>query len=96
MTLLGMLASAVIWAETRYAHAASVAEQFFEQTVKFEQLSNDNRLDRLVRELEAINRRRFNGQMYPGDPELMEELKEEIRFARQYRSDLRERAASAK
>jgi len=94
--LSGTLLGGAFFAEDRYANAqetkASIVEQSFRLLNSQEQLANNNRLERLQRELRSIRVRRINGAQYPGDGALIQDLTEEIRIAREYRSELRKQA----
>jgi hypothetical protein len=93
VTIVGAIAGSVIWQESRYANAAEMGAKHLAQAVNIEQRFNEDRLERLVRELDSIYRRRFAGYEFPGDAEWIADLNDEIRIAREYRTELREQAA---
>lgn len=100
LTVAGALAGGAIWAEDRYANASEtqnlISTSKLILTNKQESASNTNRLERYVRELAAVHRRRQNGQRYPGDQALIDDINEEIRIAREYRSELKLQATQIK
>jgi hypothetical protein len=100
VTLIGTLIVGVFLAEDRYANAGETATTMLQQKLLLrndqERLANDNRLERMERELLSIHARRQSGALYPGDGALIVNLQDEIRIARQYRNALREQAAEIK
>jgi len=96
VALSGTLLGGAFFAEDRFANAqetkAAIVEQSFRLLNSQEALANTNRLERLQRELRSIQLRRANGTQYPGDGALIQDLNEEIRNAREYRSELRQKA----
>jgi hypothetical protein len=100
VTLAAAILGGAFWAEDRYANAGETASAMFTQklVLRNEQQSqaNDNRLERMQRELNAIHSRRASGQLFTGDDALIRDLNEEIRIAREYRSALRQQAAQIK
>jgi LDH2 family malate/lactate/ureidoglycolate dehydrogenase len=99
-TLIGALIGGVFLAEDRYANAGETATTMLQQKLLLrndqERLANDNRLERMERELLSIHARRQSGALYPGDGALITNLQDEIRIAREYRSVLRTQAAQIK
>ncbi len=95
-----MLVGGVFFAEDRYANAQETTSARIVQKLTLQNQAqaraNDNRLERMVRELAAVHRRRTNGQQFPGDAALIQDLQEEIRIAREYRSELRLQATQIK
>jgi len=99
-TLSAMLIGGVFFAEDRYANAQQTTSSRITQGLTLqndaEARANENRLERLVRELAAVHARNQAGATYPGDADLIADLKEEIRISREYRIDLRKAAAAIK
>lgn len=100
VTLAGTLLVGAFWAEDRYANAGETASAMITQKLVLrneqESKANENRLERMQRELNAVHARRASGQLYQGDSALIQDLNEEIRIAREYRSALRTQAAQIK
>ena len=100
MTFAATILIGAFWAEDRYANAAGTSSAMLQQKLLLrndqERLANDNRLERMERELLAIHARRQSGGIYPGDEALIANLQEEIRIAREYRNVLRQQAAQIK
>ena len=100
VTLIAAILGGAFWAEDRYANAGQVQTQILTQKLVLrneqESKANENRLERMQRELNGIHARRASGQLYTGDAALIQDLNEEIRIAREYRSVLRQEAAKIK
>jgi len=96
IALVGLLIGGFITLEQRHASAGGMTVQKITLMNQQETLANENRLERLERQLESIHRRRTNGQKWPGDDALIYDLNEEIRIAREYRTALRQQAAQIK
>ncbi len=96
LTVAGTLVGGALVAEDRYANAAetksAISAQYLKLTNSQELLANTNRLDRLQAQLRSVHSRRAGGAIYPGDDALVHDLNEEIRIAREYRSELRKQA----
>jgi hypothetical protein len=100
VTLVAALLGGAFWAEDRYANAGETATTILTQKLVLrneqESKANENRLERMQRELTAIHARRASGALYQGDQALIGDLNEEIRIAREYRSALRQQASQIK
>lgn len=100
VTLAAAILGGAFWAEDRYANAGETTSALIVQklVLRNEQQTkaNENRIERMQRELNAIHARRASGALYAGDDVLIRDLNEEIRIAREYRSALRSQAAQIK